>query len=90
MRKPKFTHTCIDERSEEPQVVGEFWLTHFGINYLFQEKIQPVFFWCKLFLQNCVEPYLPTQKFAKIFPKISSGVVSPVISERKDNASSKS
>ena len=49
------------------------------------------FFWCYfLFLQNCVESYLPTQKFAKIFPKISSGVVSPVISERKDNASSKS
>ena len=68
--------------------VGHFGESLFGI--ILHYTNQSHFFWSQLSLQNFEEFYFPTQKFAKIFPKISSGVVSPVISARKDNASSKS
>ena len=68
--------------------VGHFGESLFGIILYYTN--QSHFFWYQFTLQNFEESYLPTQKFAKIFPKISSGVVSPVISARKDKASSKS
>ena len=68
MRKPKFTHTCIDERSEEPQVVGKFWLRAFWYKLFISRKNSASFLLVQIIFAKLCRALFAYTKVCKNIP----------------------